>query len=160
MSYTIRTHRPGDMGMVIHRHGVLYHQEYNWDETFEALVAEICAHFIQNFDPACESCWIAEIGGRFAGSIFLVKKDAEIAKLRLLIVEPAARGLGLGKALTRECLDFARAAGYKKVVLWTQSCLSAARHIYEQAGFRRIAEEPHHSFGHDLVAETWELDLA
>lgn len=159
MSYTIRTHRPGDMGMVIHRHGVLYHQEYNWDEHFEALVAEICAHFIQNFDPTRERCWIAEVDGKFAGSIFLVRKDDEVAKLRLLIVEPFARGLGLGKALTRECLDFARACGYKKVVLWTQSCLYAARHIYERAGFRMTANEPHHSFGHDLVAETWELDL-
>jgi ribosomal protein S18 acetylase RimI-like enzyme len=159
MSYTIRNHRPGDMGMVIHRHGVLYHQEYGWDEGFEALVAEICAQFIRHFDPSRERCWIAEVDGKFAGSIFLVKKDQHTAKLRLLIVEPSARGLGLGKELTRQCLDFARACGYKKVVLWTQSCLYAARHIYGSAGFQKVSEEPHHSFGYDLVSETWELGL-
>jgi ribosomal protein S18 acetylase RimI-like enzyme len=159
MSYTIRNHRPGDMGMVIHRHGVLYYEEYNWDERFEALVAEICAHFIQNLDPARERCWIAEVNGKFAGSIFLVRKDETTAKLRLLIVEPSARGLGIGKELTRQCLDFARACGYKKVVLWTQSTLFAARHIYERAGFRKVAEEPYQNFGHDHLSETWELDL-
>lgn len=159
MSYTIRSHRPGDMGMVIHRHGVLYHQEYNWDERFEALVAEICAQFIHNFDPRRERCWIAEVDAKFAGSIFLVKQDEETAKLRLLIVEPFARGLGLGKALTAECIDFARACGYKKVLLWTESQLLAARGIYARSGFRRISEEPYQNFGHDLVTETWELDL-
>ncbi len=158
MSFT-RPHRPGDMGMVIHRHGVLYWEEYRWDEHFEALVAEICAHFIRNFDGRRERCWIAEVDGKFAGSVFLVKQSEYEAKLRLLLVEPAARGLGLGKSLVQECLDFARAAGYKKVVLWTQSNLDAARGIYQKAGFVRVAEEPHHSFGHDLIAETWELEL-
>jgi len=159
MSYTIRSHRPGDMGMVIHRHGVLYWEEYRWDERFEALVAEICAHFIHNFDGSRERCWIAEAEGEFAGCIFLVKQSDDVAKLRLFLVDPCARGLGLGKALVKECLDFARAARYKKVVLWTQSNLDAARHIYQKSGFVRTAEDPHHSFGFDLVSETWELDL-
>jgi GNAT superfamily N-acetyltransferase len=159
MSYHIRQHRPGDMGMVIHRHGVLYWQEYQWDERFEALVAEICAHFIQNFDGSRERCWIAEVDGKFAGCVFLVKKNEEVAKLRLFLVEPSARGTGLGKELVRQCLDFARASGYKKVVLWTQANLDAARHIYRKCGFIRTAEEPHHSFGFDLISETWELDL-
>jgi GNAT superfamily N-acetyltransferase len=148
------------MGMVIHRHGVLYSEEYGWDERFEALVAEICAHFIQSFDGRRERCWIAEVGGQFAGCIFLVKQSDEVAKLRLFLVEPSARGLGLGKELVRQCLDFAGAAGYKKIVLWTQANLDAARHIYRRSGFICTAEEPHHSFGFDLVSETWELNLA
>ncbi len=159
MSYAIRSHRPGDMGMVIHRHGVLYWEEYRRDERFEALVADICVHFIQNFDRSRERCWIAEVDGKFAGCIFLVKQSDDVAKLRLFLVEPSARGLGLGKALVKECLDFAREARYKKVVLWTQSNLEAARHIYQKSGFVRTAEDPHHSFGFDLVSETWELDL-
>ncbi len=159
MSYTLRSHQPGDMGMVIHRHGALYHQEYGWDMGFEALVAEICAHFIQNFDGARERCWIAEVDGKFAGCIFLVKQSDQVAKLRLFLVEPSARGLGLGKELVRQCLDFARACGYTKVVLWTQANLYAARHIYRKSGFVCTAEEPHHSFGFDMVSETWELDL-
>ena len=145
--------------MVIHRHGVLYWEEYGWDERFEALVAEICAHFIQNFDGARERCWMAEVGGAFAGCIFLVKQSDDVAKLRLFLVEPSARGLGLGKELVRQCLDFARASGYKKIVLWTQANLDAARHIYRTSGFVCTAEEPHHSFGFDLVSETWELNL-
>jgi GNAT superfamily N-acetyltransferase len=159
MSYTIRPHRPGDMGMVIHRHGILYWEEYQWDERFEAMVAEICAQFIQNFEGRRERCWIAEVDGKFAGCIFLVKKSDDVAKLRLFLVEPFARGLGLGKELVRECLDFARTSGYKKVVLWTQANLEAARHIYRKSGFICTAEEPHHSFGFDLVSETWELVL-
>jgi GNAT superfamily N-acetyltransferase len=159
MDYTLRSHRPGDMGWVIHRHGVLYAQEYGWDERFEALVAEIAAQIINNFDPRRERCWIAEKDGAIVGSIFLVAKTEDVAKLRLLFVEPSARGLGLGKHLTEECIAFARAAGYKKIVLWTQSILGAARHIYKTAGFRMVAQEPHHSFGHDLIAETWELEL-
>jgi len=159
MDYTLRSHRPGDMGWVIHRHGVLYSEEYGWDEQFEALVAEIAAHFIQNFDPKRERCWIAEKDGAIVGSVFLVSLAEDAAKLRLLLIEPAARGLGLGRRLVEECIRFAREAGYKKIVLWTQSNLGAARHIYENTGFKMTAEEPHHSFGHDLVAETWELIL-
>lgn len=158
--FTLRTHRPGDIGWVVQRHGELYWQEYKYDERFEALVAQIAAEFVQNFDAARERCWIAERDGERLGTIFLVKKTAEIAKLRLLLVEPQARGLGIGKGLVSECVIFAREAGYKKILLWTQSELHAARHLYEQAGFKRIAGEPHQSWGRtDLVAETWELKL-
>jgi len=157
--FTLRTHRAGDMGWVVQRHGELYHQEYGWNEEFEALVAVITAEFIRNLDPAHERCWIAERDGRRVGSIFLVSKDATTAKLRLLLVEPDTRGLGIGRALVAECVRFGREAGYQKVVLWTQENLAAARHLYDAAGFKRIAREPHRSFGYDLVAETWELDL-
>jgi len=157
--YVLRPHRPGDMGWVIHRHGVLYAREYGYDETFEALVAEIAAKFIQNFDYKRERCWIAERDGDNLGSVFLVQQSADVAKLRLLLVEPSARGLGIGKRLVEECVTFARDVGYKKIMLWTQSELVAARGIYEKAGFKLVAEEPHHSFGHDLVAGTWELKL-
>jgi DNA-binding MarR family transcriptional regulator/N-acetylglutamate synthase-like GNAT family acetyltransferase len=155
----LRQHQPGDMGYVTHRHGALYAEEYGYNEEFEALVAEICAHFIRTFDAKRERCWIAEMDGEIVGSVFLVKKSATVAKLRLLLVEPQARGLGLGKRLVEECVKFARQAGYKKVTLWTQSDLYAARGIYKRAGFQRVHEEPHHSFGKDLVAETWELEL-
>ncbi len=158
-SYTLRTHRPGDMGWVIHRHGALYWREYGYDESFEALVAEIAAKFIQNFDPKRERCWIAERDGEIVGSVFLVKSSAKVAKLRLLLVEPGARGLGIGRRLVDECIRFARECGYRKIMLWTQSELIAARRIYENAGFKRIAEEAHHNFGKDLVAETWAYDL-
>jgi GNAT superfamily N-acetyltransferase len=157
--YLLRPPKPGDMGWVVHRHGVLYAREWGYDEQFEALVAGIVARFVQHFDPARERCWIAEKDGVVVGSVFLVRKSARVAKLRLLYVEPEARGLGIGKRLVDECVRFAREAGYRKLVLWTQSTLVAARRVYEQAGFRRIAEERHHSFGQDLVAETWELDL-
>jgi DNA-binding MarR family transcriptional regulator/GNAT superfamily N-acetyltransferase len=157
--YLLRPHGPGDMGWVIHRHGALYAEEYGWDETFEALVAEIAAKFIQEFDPKRERCWIAERDGEIVGSVFLVKKSAKVAKLRLMYVEPMARGLGIGSRMVQECIRFARHVGYQKITLWTNSVLAAARHIYKKAGFRLVAEEPHHSFGHDLVGETWELEL-
>jgi DNA-binding MarR family transcriptional regulator/N-acetylglutamate synthase-like GNAT family acetyltransferase len=158
--YILRSHQPGDMGWVVHRHGVLYAQEYGYDEQFEALVAEIAAKFIQHFDPKRERCWIAEKDGEIVGSVFLVKKSKTIAKLRLLLVEPAARGLGLGRHLVGECLRFARQAGYRKIVLWTQSELPAARHIYQQAGFRRIQQKKHRDWGRDdLISEIWELKL-
>ena len=160
MPYTLRAHQPGDMGWVVHRHGALYAQEYGYDEQFEALVAEIAAKFIQNFDAKRERCWIAEKAGEIVGSVFLVKKSKTLAKLRLLLVEPSARGLGIGKRLVDECIRFARQASYKKIVLWTQSELPAARHLYQQAGFRLVEEKPHRSWGRDdLVSEIWELDL-
>lgn len=157
--YLLRTHEPGDIGWVIGQHGALYAQEYGWDETFEALVAEIAARFIRNFDPKRERCWIAERDGRNVGSVFLVRKSETIAQLRMLIVAPEARGLGIGKRLVSECERFARQAGYRKIVLWTNRGLDDARRIYEEAGYRLVREEPHHSFGQDLVGQYWELRL-
>jgi DNA-binding MarR family transcriptional regulator/GNAT superfamily N-acetyltransferase len=157
--YLLRPHQPGDMGWVTSRHGALYAQEYNWDLDFEALVAEIVAAFIKNFDMRRERCWIAEIDGEPVGSVFLVKQSQEIGKLRLLLVEPRARGLGIGARLVAECIRFARLAGYRALALWTNDVLVAARHIYEKAGFRLVAQEKHHSFGHDLVGQNWELGL-
>lgn len=156
---TLRGHRPGDMGWVVQRHGEIYHQEYGWNEEFEALVAEITAEFVRKLDVTRERCWIAEHDGRRVGCIFLVAKDATTAKLRLLLVDPDARGLGVGRKLVAECVRFARAAGYRKIVLWTQETLTAARHLYTEAGFVKTAREPHRSFGHDLVGETWEREL-
>jgi GNAT superfamily N-acetyltransferase len=147
------------MGWVVHRHGALYAQEYGWDERFEALVAEIVAKFVQNFDPKVERCWIAEREDEIVGSVFLVKKSRNTSQLRLLLVEPSARGLGIGKRLVDECIQFARQAGYRTITLWTQSNLAAARGIYKNAGFRVVHRERHENFGYDLESETWELAL-
>jgi DNA-binding MarR family transcriptional regulator/GNAT superfamily N-acetyltransferase len=159
--YLLRAHRPGDIGWVVARHGALYAQEYRWELTFEALVARICADFIDHFDPAREYCWIAERDGENVGCVFIVKhpERAGAAKLRMLLVEPSARGLGIGKRLVEECTRFARAAGYATITLWTNDILDTARHLYMNEGYRLVSAEPHHSFGHDLVGQYWEKTL-
>src|SRR6516225_1884334 len=157
--YLLRQHQPGDLGWIVHRQAILYAEEFGWDGTYEALAAEIVAHFIKNYDPRRERCWIAEKDGARVGAVFVAKASDEVAKLRLLHVEPEARGLGIGKRLVEECIRFARQMGYSKITLWTQSILHAARHVYKQAGFQVVREEQHHSFGKDLTAETWELNL-
>ena len=156
----LRPHRAGDMGWVIERHGALYAREYGWNCEFEALVAGIAADFLKNLDPGRERCWIAERDGRRLGCVFLVAGEGGAAKLRLLLVEPEACGLGLGGRLIAECVRFARAAGYRRIVLWTQANLLPARRLYERAGFTCSARERHRSFGRALTAETWELELA
>lgn len=155
----LRDVRPGDMGWVVQQHGEIYAREYGWNSEFEALVAEIAAGMIRRHDPAWERGWIAELDGERVGSVFVVRKSETEAQLRLLILSPATRGLGLGGRLTDECLAFARAKGYRKVVLWTNSILSAARAIYARRGFTLVHSEAHHGYGKDLVGETWELTL-
>jgi len=155
----LRDPRPGDMGWVVQSHGALYAGEYGFDASFEALVAEISAKFLTSFDASRERCWIADIHGAPVGSVFLVKHSDDVAKLRLLLVDPAGRGQGLGQRLVGECIAFARACGYRKITLWTQSILLAARKIYQDAGFALVATEPHRSFGQDLIGETWEREL-
>jgi N-acetylglutamate synthase-like GNAT family acetyltransferase len=158
-AYVLRPPRSGDYGWVVQRHGALYAEEYGWNEEFEGLVAGIVGKFVEHLDPKRERCWIAERDGENVGCVFAVRQSASVLKLRLLLVEPKARGLGIGKALIDECVTFSRAAGYKKLRLWTNSVLRAARHLYEAAGFELVAEESHRSFGKDLVGETWELKL-
>jgi DNA-binding MarR family transcriptional regulator/N-acetylglutamate synthase-like GNAT family acetyltransferase len=156
---TLRAHRPGDLGWVVERHGVLYGQEYGWGALFEALVADIVAKFLRHFDAKREHCWIAERRGERVGSVFVVKEDRTTAKLRLLLIEPQARGAGLGKRLVEECIAFARQAGYRKLVLWTHANLLAARAIYTKLGFHKVRSEPHRQFGVPVVGEYWELPL-
>ena len=157
--YILRPPRPGDLGWIVSRHGSLYGEEYGFDERIEALTAEIVAGFIRNCDPKRERCWIAERDGENVGSVLLVKETGEVARLRLLLVEPKARGLGLGARLVQECVRFARTARYEKITLWTHSVLTAARHIYEEAGFALVDTKTHDEFGKELVGETWELKL-
>lgn len=155
----LREPRPGDMGWVVQSHGAFYASEYGFDAGFEALVAEIVAKYMTTYDASRERCWIADIEGRPVGSVFLVKASDDVAKLRLLLLDPAARGQGLGQRLVAECIAFARACGYRRMTLWTQSILTAARKIYQDAGFKLVATEPHRSFGQNLIGETWEREL-
>jgi GNAT superfamily N-acetyltransferase len=159
MNVTLRKHLPGDLGWIVHRHGVLYSREYGYDDRFEAIVARVAADFLEHHDPERERCWIAEGDGDILGGVMLVKKSTRVAKLRLLYLEPEARGLGLGRRLVDECIAFAKPAGYRKITLWTQSSLAAARHIYESTGFRLVDSREHADFGPPEAAETWELVL-
>ena len=157
--YILRRDQVGDLGLIANRQGLIYEQEYGWDKTYEALAAKILSEFVGRNDAVNERAWIAEKHGNILGSVYLMKEDAETARLRLLYVEPQARGLGLGKKLVSECTAFAREAGYKRIVLWTQSTLTAARKLYVNEGYQLIKQEPHHSFGKNLVGETWQLVL-
>jgi DNA-binding MarR family transcriptional regulator/GNAT superfamily N-acetyltransferase len=157
--YLLRDRQPGDMGWIVYLHGAIYAREYGWSDEFEAFVAGIAAEFINNYDPEWERCWIAELDGRVVGSVVVVKESKKVAKLRLLIVDPDARGLGIGTRLVDECIQFARQTGYRRMTLWTNSILHAARAIYEKAGFERTGREKRHSFGQDLTFETWTLNL-
>jgi DNA-binding MarR family transcriptional regulator/GNAT superfamily N-acetyltransferase len=157
--YIIRTHRIGDISWIAYRHAVLYSQEYGWNQGFERLVLEIVASFLKNYDSGTERCWVAERSGEILGCVFLVKRSKRIAQLRLLLVEPSARGLGIGKRLVEECIRFARETGYKKIVLWTHDNLTAARAIYQKAGFQLTATASHEDFGPRVTSETWELKL-
>lgn len=155
----IRSHRMGDVNWVIHRQVALYRDGYGWDQRFEALVTEIGADFLKTYDPACERCWVAEQGGRILGSVFLVRADEHVGKLRLLYVEPSARGLGIGRRLVEECMSFARAAGYRRMTLWTNDCLTEARRLYDSLGFVQVGEEPHSNFGPPMVGQVLEREL-
>lgn len=159
-AFVLREPQPGDYGWVVQRHGALYAREHGWDETFEALVARVVADYADDHDPAREHAWIAEAAGRPVGSIFCMRRDDRTAQLRLLIVEPSARGMGVGRALVDRCVAFARAAGYARIVLWTNDVLVEARRLYERAGFTLAGRAEHRSFGRDLVGEDWTLDLA
>ncbi len=158
-SYRLRAPAPGDFGWIVKRHAELYAQEYRWTEPFEGVCAQIVADFVNNYDPKRERCWIAEMAGENVGTAMVVKDSAQVARLRLLLVDPKARGLGLGARLTDECIRFARRAGYKKMTLWTHSVLTAARHIYQQAGFTLTRSERHENWGRPVVSEHWDLKL-
>ncbi|RWA69442.1 bifunctional helix-turn-helix transcriptional regulator/GNAT family N-acetyltransferase [Mesorhizobium sp.] len=157
--YILRPLQVGDIGWITHRQGLLYAQDYGWDETYEALVADILGEFVKNFVPQWERSWVAEREGEVVGSVFVMRKSPKVAKLRLLYVEPSARGLGIGRRLVDECIAFSRAKGYKTLTLWTNDILGSARRIYQAAGFKLVEEERHHSFGKDLVGQTWDLEL-
>src|SRR5262249_17535408 len=159
-AFVLRPPAPGDLGWVVQRHGALYTAEYGWDASFEALVARIVADYAPRADPTAEAAWIAELGGEPAGCVFCMRKTDATAQLRLLLVEPRARGLGMGGRLVAECVSFARRAAYREIVLWTNDVLHAALHIYQRAGFQLASSQPHHSFGHDLVGQDWRPPLA